>query len=431
MVRDKNFYKTIFKISLPAAFSSLVSFLVVVADDIMVSNITSDAVSGIGKLAQSAVSQINALTAFYTATLLGLVSGSGVLIAQYWGKKDVERIRRIFSMIFVLSAAVSVLFVLAASLFPRAIASLVIGKEETEVMKLALEYFAIVCFSYIPYAVTNSLTGMLRSVEVVRITLYVSVCSLIMNIVLNYAFIFGFAFIPSMGVKGAAIATVITRIIEMLIVCVYTFRVQKVIEIKPKDLLTFDRILFKDYARYGLPVGFTDMQWALVGMMKAAIIGQMGAAFIAASMAACADAPLDMLMFYDARPGGMNSLYCTDRICECLKGYYPFRMFNELYKLPAAVEAAADEGLYACAAAGDSAAVMLTNYSDDDAAPGKPVRIEMSGFAGENGVKASFFMLDETHDMELVKEEYFTAERCAAIVAMKNHSTILIKLEKL
>ena len=156
-----------------------------------------------------------------------------------------------------------------------------------------------------------------------------------------------------------------------------------------------------------------------------------GAAFIAASMAACADAPLDMLMFYDARPGGMNSLYCTDRICECLKGYYPFRMFNELYKLPAAVEAAADEGLYACAAAGDSAAVMLTNYSDDDAAPGKPVRIEMSGFAGENGVKASFFMLDETHDMELVKEEYFTAERCAAIVAMKNHSTILIKLEKL
>jgi len=236
-----------------------------------------------GKLAQAAVSQINALTAFYTATLLGLVSGSGVLIAQYWGKKDVERIRRIFSMVFALSLCVSAVFVLAASLFPRAIASLVIGKEETEVMKLALEYFAIVCFSYIPYAVTNSLTGMLRSVEVVRITLYVSVCSLIMNIVLNYAFIFGFAFIPPMGVKGAAIATVITRIIEMLIVCVYTFRVQKVIDFGIKKLFCFDRLLFKDYVRYGLPVGFTDMQWALVGMMKAAIIGQMGAVFISAN----------------------------------------------------------------------------------------------------------------------------------------------------
>ena len=94
MVRDKNFYRTIFRIALPAAFSSLVSFLVVVADDIMVSYI------GEGGIAQSAVSQINALTAFYTATLLGLVSGSGVLIAQYWGKHDVTRIKKIFSMIF-------------------------------------------------------------------------------------------------------------------------------------------------------------------------------------------------------------------------------------------------------------------------------------------------------------------------------------------
>ena len=90
MVKDRNFYKTIFRISLPAAFSSLVSFLVVVADDIMVSYI------GSGVSAQSAVSQINALTAFFTATVSGLVSGSSVLIAQYWGKKDMERIKRIF-----------------------------------------------------------------------------------------------------------------------------------------------------------------------------------------------------------------------------------------------------------------------------------------------------------------------------------------------
>ena len=278
MVQDKNFYKTIFRISLPAAFSSLVSFLVVVADDIMVSY-TQNATA-----AQSAVSQINALTAFYTATLLGLVSGSGVLISQYWGKKDTTSIKRIFSFVFLLSVCVSLLFVFAAQFFPNTIIRLVIGADQTETIELAKMYFRIVCFSYIPFAVTNSLSGMLRSIEVVRVTLYVSICSLFVNISLNYVLIFGkLPGLEPMGVEGAALATVITRVVEMLIVCVYTFKVQKAIDFKPRDLSKLDRMLCRDYARYGLPVGLTDMQWAVIGMLKAAIIGQQVTEFIAAN----------------------------------------------------------------------------------------------------------------------------------------------------
>ncbi|MBQ3078549.1 MAG: MATE family efflux transporter [Clostridia bacterium] len=277
MVRDKNFYKTIFRISLPAAFSSLVSFLVVVADDIMVSHI------GDGTSAQSAVSQVNALTAFYTATLLGLVSGSAVLISQYWGKRDMERIKKIFSFVFLLSIGVSLLFVLIAQLFPSAILRLVIDSSQTEVTSLALQYFAIVCFSWIPFAVTNSLSGMLRSVEVVRVTLYVSICSLFVNIALNYILIFGKLGLPEMGVQGAAVATLITRVIEMAIVWVYTFHHQKVLSIKPGELFKTDSALSLDYVKYGLPVGLTDMQWATIGMLKAAIIGQMGKVFITAN----------------------------------------------------------------------------------------------------------------------------------------------------
>ena len=131
MVKDRNFYKTIFRISLPAAFSSLVSFLVVVADDIMVSYI------GSGVAAQSAVSQINALTAFFTATVSGLVSGSSVLIAQYWGKKDMERIKRIFSMVFLISVSVSLLFCLAALLFPNPIIRVILKGDGGEVTALA------------------------------------------------------------------------------------------------------------------------------------------------------------------------------------------------------------------------------------------------------------------------------------------------------
>lgn len=277
MVKDRNFYKTIFRISLPAAFSSLVSFLVVVADDIMVSYI------GSGVSAQSAVSQINALTAFFTATVSGLVSGSSVLIAQYWGKKDMERIKRIFSIVFLISVGVSLVFCLAALLFPDTIIRLILKGDGGDVTKLARDYFTIVCFSYIPFAVTTALTGMLRSVEVVRVTLYVSIASLFVNISLNYVFIFGKLGFAPMGVQGAALATLLTRIVEIIIVWFYTFRVQKVLEVKPRQLVSFDRVLFRDYAKYGMPVGFTDMQWALVGLLKAAIIGQMAKEFISAN----------------------------------------------------------------------------------------------------------------------------------------------------
>jgi Na+-driven multidrug efflux pump len=108
---------------------------------------------------------------------------------------------------------------------------------------------------------------------------------------------------PAMGVRGAAVATVATRVVELLIVWVFTFSIQKKLDIKPRDLLKIDRTLAADYGRYGLPVGLTDMQWALIGMLKAAIIGQMGAAFMAANNIATSMANLGT-MFTFALAGG-------------------------------------------------------------------------------------------------------------------------------
>ena len=297
MIRDREFYKTILRISLPAAFQSLVSFLVVVADDVMVSKLP-NAVA-----AQAAVSQVNSITAFYTATLTGLVSGSSVLISQYWGKKDMARIRRIFSVVLWFCALVSLIFVALARLIPEPIIHLVIGAGEADVVALALEYFSIACWTYIPFAITTSLIGMLRSIEVVRITLVTTVMTLFINVGLNYVLIFGHLGFPALGVRGAAIATLVARIAEVCVVWLYTFRIQKKLEIRPRDLLCIDRMLGRDYARYGLPVGLTDMQWSLIGMLKAAIIGQMGASFMAATSIANNMATLGTL-FTSALAGG-------------------------------------------------------------------------------------------------------------------------------
>ena len=251
MVKDKSFYKQLFRLSLPAAFQSAISLLVVMADNVMVTRT--------GANALSAVSQSNTLTTFVTAMLGGLATGSVVLISQYWGKKDLKRIRT------VCAVALSVCL-------------------------LALSYLPIVCLSYIPQAATAAMVAMLKGVEVVKVTLYTTLLSLVSNIGLNYVLIFGKLGVPALGITGAAIATVIARVLECALVSVYLFRMQKALPLRIRDLTHHEKWAWQDYARFGLPVGLTDAQWALVGLCKAAVIGQMGKQMIDAA------AVTDMMM---------------------------------------------------------------------------------------------------------------------------------------
>jgi putative MATE family efflux protein len=124
---------------------------------------------------------------------------------------------------------------------------------------------------------------MLRSVEVVNVTLYTTAAALLTNVGLNYVLIFGKLGLPAMGVTGAALATVISRCAELCIVWWYLFFKQKKIRFVPADLLRGDGVLWRDYVKYGMPVGLGDIQWALVGVGKAAIIGRLGSTMIAAN----------------------------------------------------------------------------------------------------------------------------------------------------
>ena len=154
-----------------------------------------------------------------------------------------------------------------------------------------------------------------------------------------------------------------------------------------------------------------------------------GAAFLAATMLMCQSEPLDNLMFYDARPGGMNSLFCTDMICECLKGYYPFYMFNQLYKLGTQVQTESDcPEIWSCAAADGEQNVMLTYYSDDDTLPTKDVKISFKNVENANGVRLEYYCLDEEHDGALVREEIFTSTEFASYITLPIHSTYLLKI---
>ena len=139
--------------------------------------------------------------------------------------------------------------------------------------------------------------------------------------------------------------------------------------------------------------------------------------------------PIDMLMYYDARPTVMNGMFAYETY-ECLKGYYPFLAFRELAKLGTHIptEYAKDDIYNCCATDGDNYALMLTHYNDDDSTQAKNVKVNFENCTSP--VKASISILDEEHNLELSKEEYFTSDKFSVILEMPLFTTALIKIEK-
>ena len=158
--------------------------------------------------------------------------------------------------------------------------------------------------------------------------------------------------------------------------------------------------------------------------------GLKGASFIAASMICAQDSPMTHFMYYDARPCGMNGMFDTDTLLP-LKGYYPFPMFSELYKIGAEAEVPAQTGnVYALAAAsGTKCAVLLTNYTDDDTAPAAEIKLSLTGLP-EGTWNISYRLLDAEHDNTLVREEKTASADAVSYITLPLFGTILVTLEK-
>lgn len=273
MVKDKDFYKTLAKLALPVALQQLISLCVVMLDNVMVASL--------GDLALSSVSQANQVTVFFTFIVRGVSGGAALMISQYWGKKDVERIKQIFAVIFQVTGLIA----LAVNIFVFFCPTIVLRffTNDADIISSAQGYIKIVSFSYLLFALADTFAAMLRCVEIVKITFAVSVFSLFTNLFLNYSLIGGNFGFPALGIEGAAIATVISRGLELAIVMVFFFCIQKRIPAKPIDLFRVDKLMYKDYAKYGLPILIGDIQWGMVGVFKSVIIGRLGVSMISAA----------------------------------------------------------------------------------------------------------------------------------------------------
>ena len=264
LTKDKSFYKTLIALALPIALQNLITFAIGLSDNIMIGALGDNAVSGVYM-----GNQIQTLLQVFSAGIEGAIL---VLSSQYWGKKDTDSIKKISAIGLKTSILFSLLLTIICIFAPKFVISLFTN--DIKITNTGAEYLGIVAFSYVFFCFTQGMIAAMRSVESPRVGLYVSSVSFFVNLLFNYLLIFGKMGLPALGIKGAAIATVISRICEALIVSIYVFCKDKKLRLKAQELLGWDKKLLFDFVKYGTPIILGQLVWATNMLANSAIMGR-------------------------------------------------------------------------------------------------------------------------------------------------------------
>ena len=269
---DRKFLRNMLKIALPIMIQNLVTSSLNMADTIMVGKL--------GEVEIAAVGIANQYFFLFTMILTGLCGGCSVFISQYWGKKDSTNIKRMLGLGLVSALIVSIVFMVAGFVSPETIISLF--NKESIVIDLGGKYLFIVLFSYIFTAITFVYGYSLRSIGNTVAPLIVNIAALLCNVFLNYVLIFGKLGTPALGVEGAAIATLIARVLEAIILVILVYLDKGVFAANASELLNLNMDFFKKSYTIILPVLLNDVLWAMASLIYSVVYGRMGTGATAA-----------------------------------------------------------------------------------------------------------------------------------------------------
>lgn len=265
LIRDKSFYSTFAVLTISIALQNLLTYSVNLADNIMIARYSQDALAG--------VSLCNQIQFFLQMLVVGVGEGVIVLGARYWGQKKYEPIRHIIGVGLRFGTALAGVMFAAALLFPSQIIRLLTN--DAAVAAEAVAYLRIICFTYVLFTFTNILTASLRSIGIVKIGYIISFSTLCINCCLNYCLIYGNFGCPALGVRGAAIATLVSRSVELLIVVLFLKYKEHNLNLNWRRLLFIDTSYVNDYIKVALPVLITQAMWGLSSIVQTAILGNM------------------------------------------------------------------------------------------------------------------------------------------------------------
>ncbi len=273
LVKDKKFYRGFFSMTMTIALQNLIVYGVNLADNIMLGAYSETALSG--------VAIANQVQFLLQMIVTGTASGMGVIVSQYWGKRQTEPIRRVFAVGFWISLILSAVMSAVVWFLPYGVMGLLTN--EQAIIPAGVQYLKIMVFSYLIFSVSNSLLGVMRSVETVHIGFYISLATLFINVFLNYMLIYGRFGAPELGVKGAAYATLTSRVVEFAAIVVYCRFIDKKLRLNFRDIFALERSYIRDFFRSGVPLMLSSVSWGVAMSVQAAILGRLGASGIAAS----------------------------------------------------------------------------------------------------------------------------------------------------
>ena len=261
-MKNKGFYLSLVAIALPISLQALLQNFVNMLDTVMIGRLGSTEIAAVGLG--------NQIFFILNMILFGITSGGGVFIAQFWGKQDIKGIRKSVGLMTGIAVFADFVFTILGLLIPYKMIGLY--SPDPQVVKVGGDYLRIVCLSYIPTAISFSITLALRSTERVKLPLVCTSISLITNAGANYLLIFT----AGLGVKGAAIATIFSRLVEVMILLIWSYTHEYEVCGKIRELLGLDWSFVLKYIKIAFPVIINETFWGLGTSVYNAIYAHAG-----------------------------------------------------------------------------------------------------------------------------------------------------------
>ncbi|MDR0857520.1 MAG: MATE family efflux transporter [Oscillospiraceae bacterium] len=271
--RDRAFYGTFFPLLIIIALQQLISLGVNLADNLMLGFYSESALAG--------AAIVNQLHFILAQLIIGIAAGTVVLGSQYWGKGETEPIKRIIALGLKLSLLFGAIFWAVTLVIPAEVLRL-LTTDETIIAE-GVVYLKVMSWTYIIFSLSYVLMLSLEAVQTAIVGVVMSVAALVINVVLNYCLIFGNFGFPRLGITGAAIATLVSRIAELAIILLYLFAIDRKLRIRLRDLITLDLTYLRRFIRVALPTIIAGAQWGVAQTAQTAILGHISATAIAAN----------------------------------------------------------------------------------------------------------------------------------------------------
>lgn len=269
---DKPFWGVTLRLAIPIAVQNMLTSSFALIDTLMVSRL--------GDIALSSVGMAGQLSWLLNLVSFGLCSGMSVFAAQYWGIGDHKSMRKVLGIAGISSLFISVTFMCLGLTVPETIIRLF--NKDVAVIASGSAYMKIACLSYPAVSLTIIISGFLRNIEKVKVPMYVSAVTTVLNAVLNYGFIFGKFGLPEMEVRGAATATCISSWSGPVLLVLISIVQKNLMTKNAKDIFSFSFSLVKQFFRRALPVVFNETVWALGIVILNSVYSNMGYEYYAA-----------------------------------------------------------------------------------------------------------------------------------------------------